>query len=111
MKNEDSFEIRLGGRTGTSGFPLGQQRSNIIYVMTDQQTATAMRYAGNADLRTPNMDRLAECGMRLTNAYCSLLWSGLLRASMFTGHMPTEIGMAGTRYPCLTSCAVARWAR
>ena len=48
-----------------------QERPNIIYIMTDQQTATAMSCAGNGDLHTPNMDRLAQHGMRFTNAYCA----------------------------------------
>ena len=30
---------------------------NIIYIVTDQQTASAMSCMGNADLHTPNMDR------------------------------------------------------
>lgn len=71
---------------------LAQERPNIIYIMTDQQTATAMSCAGNPDLKTPTMDRLAERGMRFTNAYCSLPLSGPSRASMFTGHTPAEIG-------------------
>ena len=76
-----------------------QQRPNIIYIMTDQQTATAMSCAGNVDLHTPNMDRLAAHGLRFTNAYCSLPLSGPSRASMFTGHTPAEIGMAENETP------------
>ena len=30
---------------------------NIIYIVTDQQTASAMSCMGNADLHTPNMDQ------------------------------------------------------
>ncbi len=32
---------------------------NIIYIFTDQQTATAMSCTGNKDIKTPNIDRLA----------------------------------------------------
>ena len=49
---------------------MAQQRPNIIYIMSDQQAATDMSCAGNNDVKTPNMDRLAERGMRFTNAYC-----------------------------------------
>ena len=31
---------------------------NIIYIVTDQQTASAMSCVGNTDLHTPNMDCL-----------------------------------------------------
>ena len=37
-----------------------QERPNILYIMTDQQTATAMSCAGNEEVHTPNMDRLAQ---------------------------------------------------
>lgn len=76
-----------------------QQRPNIIYIMTDQQTATAMSCAGNPDLHTPNMDRLAEHGVRFENAYCSLPLSGPSRASMFTGYTPTEAGLQENETP------------
>ena len=35
-----------------------QERPNILYIMTDQQTANAMSCAGNTELRTPNKDKL-----------------------------------------------------
>ena len=70
-----------------------EQRPNIIYIMTDQQTATAMSCAGNKDLQTPNMDRLAASGIRFTNAYCAFPLSGPSRAAMFTGYVPSELKM------------------
>lgn len=39
------------------------ERPNIIYIFTDQQTASAMSCAGNPDLHTPNLDRLAAAGV------------------------------------------------
>ena len=78
-----------------------QERPNILYIMTDQQTANAMSCAGNTDLRTPNMDKLAERGIRFTNAYCSMPLSGPSRSAMFTGYMPGEVGLLenGTPMP------------
>ena len=78
-----------------------QERPNILYIMTDQQTANAMSCAGNTDLRTPNMDKLAERGIRFTNAYCSMPLSGPSRGAMFTGYMPGEVGLLenGTPMP------------
>lgn len=78
-----------------------QERPNIIYIMTDQQSATAMSCAGNADVHTPNMDRLAAQGVRFENAYCALPLSGPSRGAMFTGHTPAEVGMQenGTPMP------------
>jgi len=74
---------------------------NIIYIVTDQQTASAMSCLGNRDLHTPNMDKLAQSGVLFKNAYCSAPLSGPSRASMFTGHTSHEVGLAknGTSMP------------
>lgn len=78
-----------------------QNRPNILYIMTDQQSATAMSCAGNTDVHTPNMDRLAAHGVRFDNAYCAMPLSGPSRAAMFTGHTPGEVGLQknGTHMP------------
>lgn len=68
---------------------------NILYIMTDQQSATAMSCAGNTDLHTPNLDRLAASGTRFTDAYCSYPLCVPARTSMFTGRMPREVGVHG----------------
>lgn len=39
------------------------ERPNIIYIFTDQHTANAMSCAGNPDVHTPNLDRLAAAGI------------------------------------------------
>jgi len=70
----------------------GCDRPDIILIMTDQQTASAMSCAGNPDLRTPAMDALAADGVMLSRAYCPYPLSGPCRASIMTGRMPTEIG-------------------
>ena len=66
---------------------------NIVWIMTDQHTATALSCAGNPYVHTPNLDRLAERGIRFTNAYCTAPLSGPSRTAMFTGLYPDEVGM------------------
>lgn len=77
----------VSARTGNEHGP------NIVFIITDQQTASAMGCSGNADLHTPNMDRLASAGILFRNAYCSAPASGPSRAAMFTGCYPSQIGM------------------
>jgi len=78
----------------TSAAALGaQQKPNVILIMTDQQSAQALSCAGNPDVKTPNMDRLAEHGVRFNNAYCSFPLSGPSRSCMFTGLYPGESGV------------------
>jgi arylsulfatase A-like enzyme len=69
------------------------ERPNIIYIFTDQQTASALSCAGNNELKTPNIDRLAKEGIRFNNAYCSSPLSTPSRASMFTGVVSSNTQM------------------
>ena len=64
---------------------------NIVFICTDQQFAGAMSCAGNADLSTPNMDRLAARGVRFDKAYCTQPLCTPSRASLFSGFMPHTI--------------------
>ena len=66
-------------------------RPNILFVFTDQQSATAMSCAGNPDLRTPAMDSLAAEGVRFDLGYCSQPLCTPSRASMFSGCLPHSI--------------------
>lgn len=80
---------------------------NIIYIVTDQQTASAMSCMGNTDVHTPNMDRLAQAGILFKNAYCSAPLSGPSRASMFTGHTSHEVGLSRNNVPVADSLRTA----
>lgn len=71
----------------------GQDKPDIILIMTDQQTADAMSSRGNPNVKTPAMDMLAADGISFYNAYCSYPLSGPSRASLFTGKMPFEINV------------------
>jgi len=75
------------------------QRPNILYVFTDQQSADAMSCAGNPDLHTPAMDSLAASGVRFGRAYCTYPLCTPARASMFTGRMPHEVGIDRNNVP------------
>ncbi len=70
----------------------GNPPRNIIFIMTDQQTASAMQCAGNPYVETPAMDALAADGVRFERAYCPFPLSGPSRASLLTGCMPFEVG-------------------
>ena len=67
-------------------------RPNILLVTTDQQSASAMSCAGNEDLHTPAMDRLAEEGVLFRHAYTTNPLCTPCRGSLFTGMMPLECG-------------------
>lgn len=68
------------------------KRANVIFIMTDQQTANAMSVVGNPHVSTPAMDALAADGVLFKRAYCPYPLSGPSRASIITGRMPFEVG-------------------
>ena len=53
------------------------ERPNIIMILTDDQGAWAMGCAGNRDVKTPNLDRLAEEGVRFENFFCAVSYTHL----------------------------------
>jgi arylsulfatase A-like enzyme len=62
-----------------------QQRPNIIYIMSDDHTAQAISCYGHALNKTPNIDRIANQGVRFTNAFVTNSISGPSRAVLLTG--------------------------
>ena len=69
------------------------KRPNILFVLTDDQGAWAMRCAGNTDIYTPNLDRLAKQGTRFDNFFCASPVCSPARASILTGRIPSSHGV------------------
>ena len=44
-------------------------RSNVLFLFADDQRADAMGCSGNTYIKTPNIDKLADNGIRFTNSY------------------------------------------
>lgn len=63
----------------------GQKKKNLLFIITDQQRFDALSIAGNAVLKTPNLDRLAEQGVHFKNAYSACAVCGPARSSILTG--------------------------
>jgi len=65
-----------------------EKKPNIIYILTDQQSASMMSCAGNKWLKTPAMDYIAENGIRFTRAYTTNPVCSPARVGMMTGRLP-----------------------
>lgn len=63
-----------------------QEQPNILVLMADQLRQDALGCYGNEIIRTPNIDRLAERGVRFENAYCPTPICVASRMSFITGH-------------------------
>ncbi len=61
---------------------------NVLFIISDDLTATALGCYGNKLCKTPNIDRLATEGTRFTRAYCQATICGPSRASLMFGYYP-----------------------
>jgi choline-sulfatase len=78
---------------------MASTRPNILFIMTDQQSATMMSCAPNPWLSTPAMDALTGDGMRFECAYATNPVCVPSRFSLQTGLMPSAIGMKANDTP------------
>ncbi len=66
---------------------------NILFILTDDQGAWALGAAGNREIRTPHLDRLAADGLRLENCLCASPVCSPARATLLTGRIPSQHGV------------------
>lgn len=69
------------------------EKPNIVLIMTDQHQAEALSIAGNLNLKTPNLDKLAKTGIRFDKAYVTFPLCVPSRSSIFTGKLPHSLGV------------------
>ncbi|MBN1934200.1 MAG: sulfatase [Anaerolineae bacterium] len=71
----------------------GLDRPNILFVFGDQWRAQATGYAGDPNVRTPNLDRLALESLNLTHAVANCPVCSPWRATLMTGQYPLTHGV------------------
>ncbi|MEM9016348.1 MAG: sulfatase [Verrucomicrobiota bacterium] len=72
---------------------------NVLFLISDDLTYTALSCYGNEVCDTPNIDRLAERGTRFTRAYCQGTYCGPSRASFMSGYYPHATLSLGYKNP------------
>lgn len=72
---------------------------NVLFIISDDLTATALSCYGNEVCETPNIDAIAERGTRFTRAYCQGTYCGPSRASFMSGYYPHAIQLLGYTTP------------
>ena len=74
---------------GLALFSCDQKKDyNVLFIISDDLTATAVSSYGNTACSTPNIDKLASEGVRYTKAYCQYPVCGPSRASFMSGYYP-----------------------
>ena len=69
------------------------KKPNVIVIMTDDQGYGDLGCMGSKDLKTPNIDALAENGVRFTSMYSASPVCSPSRASLLTGRYPCRAGV------------------
>jgi len=72
---------------------------NVLFIISDDLTATALSCYGNQVCNTPNIDQIAAQGTRFTRAYCQGTYCGPSRASFMSGYYPHATGVLGYNSP------------
>jgi len=77
------------------------EKPNILIIMADQMTASLMGAYGHKIVKTPNLDKLCEEGIRFDNAYTPCPLCAPARASMMAGKLISKLGTYdnGTLFP------------
>ena len=71
---------------------LQPKQPNILFILVDDMGWQDLSCYGNDVFETPNLDKLAEQGMRFTDAYAACPICGPSRAAIMTGRYPSSSG-------------------
>ncbi|MEK6795744.1 MAG: sulfatase [Spirochaetota bacterium] len=83
----------MSDKTGTTSRP------NLVFIFADQMRGMDMGCAGNHQIHTPNLDRLAGEGIRFSNAVSCLASCTPHRACLISGRYPTTTGVLSNDVP------------
>lgn len=85
--------LPLQAKQAPSGKP------NIIIILNDDQGYSDLSCFGAKDIDTPNIDRLADTGIKFTDFYVASSVSSASRAALITGCYPQRVGVRGVIFP------------
>lgn len=76
-----------------------KQLPNVVIVFTDDQGYGDVGCYGATGFQTPNLDKMANDGMRFTNFYSAQPVCSASRAGLLTGCYPNRLGISGALFP------------
>ena len=71
------------------------EKPNILFILVDDLGYGDLTCQGATDLQTPNVDKIANKGIRFTNFYANSTVCSPSRASFLSGKFPDLIGVPG----------------
>jgi len=75
-----------------------ETNKNVLFIVVDDLNTTLGCY-GHPVVKTPNIDKLAESGVKFNHAYCNYAVCGPSRGSFLTGLRPESINILDNRTP------------
>ncbi len=79
-------------------------KPNFLFILCDQLGLDAIGAHGDADVRTPNLDRLIKRGTTFLESHSTNPVCSPARSSLLTGRMTTETGVISNGRPIHQSC-------
>lgn len=77
-----------------TAFAQPSQRPNVVFIYADDLGYGDLSCYGATKLQTPNIDRLANSGIRFTNGHCTSATCTPSRFALMTGEYPWRVGAA-----------------
>lgn len=78
--------------TGLAANSSAADKPNVLFILVDDMGWRDLSCYGNDVFETPNLDKLAQRGIRFTNAYAACPICGPSRAAIMTGRFPSTSG-------------------
>jgi arylsulfatase A len=87
------FEVVLAAAVLCAGFVRAAERPNIVVILSDDLGYGDPACFGNPVIQTPNLDRLADEGLKLTHCYAAAANCSPARTGLLTGRTPYRVGI------------------
>ena len=89
MKNSILYALIMVIAMALSSCHPQPDRPNVLFIISDDLTATAVSSFEGTVCKTPHIDELAREGVRFSMAYCQYPVCGPSRASLMSGYYPS----------------------
>lgn len=90
----------LSGEPGPAQHDKPQRRPNIVMYISDDHGIDFVGCYGNGDVRTPNIDALAQEGTLFTRMFAASPTCAPSRSALYTGLYPARNGCMGNHTTC-----------
>ena len=87
------------GASCMAATPAKSVKPNFVFIYMDDMGYSDVSCYGETRWTTPNIDALAEQGMKFTDCYAASPISSPSRAGFLTGRYPARMGIQGVFYP------------